>query len=547
VISHLRIKNLALLESVTLQLPRDFIAITGETGAGKSVLVGALRLLAGARADKNVVREGADATEVEASINFADSKSLNAVNELLSNSGLPPCEGKELLLFRSISISKPAKIVINGQLASLNTLQQLGALWLEYNSPEAVLELYTPAQQLLLLDRYGNIHLTTYLATFEKYRAAKERLDKAKNSERLNADELAFLEKQIEKIDNLRLSAESIDNLEREYKRLAGLEEEMAATSQIIGAFGDVRRLQMVVSRARALSAQNPSYQPLVDRLESLIIELDDQESSWRSFSSKSEMTLSERELIEERMRAWMELKRRYQTLEGVMNHREELADKLQLQLNLDVLLEQYEKECQTALAAVTLEQQKLLRLRRSSGQKLVDETLTVLRKLGLPKSELEGRFEPTEPNATGGCDFQLYFNANPGQSLKPLTQIASSGELARVMLSLKTVLVKESSKAVVVFDEVDANVGGEVASSVAELLSKLGKTQQVFCITHLPQVAAKANFHLVVRKSSEKNSTSVMIETISDTRKRLEELARMLGDRNAETALQHAKVLLGR
>lgn len=546
-ISHLRIKNLALLDAVSLELPREFIAITGETGAGKSVLVGALKFLSGSRADKAIIREGADACEVEASLNFKDAKEVKAIDAFLEAAGLPVCEDGQMLLFRSLGVSKPSKILINGQMSSLSVLQQLGALWLEYNSPEAVTELYTPAEQLSLLDRYGKIELGSYAQAFKVYQTAKEKLLMAQTSGRMSPDEIEFLNTQLEKIDNLRLSAESVDSLEREYKRLSGLEDEMATANTVVEAFAFGKRLQTVVSRARVLGGQNASYKNLVERLESLLIDLDDQEMCWRQTASKCDMTLAERERIQERMGEWMELKRRHISLEGVMNFRETLADKLQLQQNIEVLLEQYEHECQAALKVVQMEQQKLLKLRRAAAQALIDEALPLLKKLGLPKAELEGRFNPTEPSANGGVDFELCFNANPGQSLKSLSQVASSGELARVMLALKAVLIKASSKSVVVFDEVDANVGGEVATAVAELLSKMGASQQVFCITHLPQVASKADFHLLVRKTSAHNSTAVTIEPIADNRQRLEELARMLGDRNATTALEHAKALLGK
>jgi DNA repair protein RecN (Recombination protein N) len=544
VISHLRIKNLALLDAVALDLPREFVAITGETGAGKSVLVGALKFLAGARAEKSVIREGADSCEVEAALHFKDAR---AVDKMLERLGLPFCEEGQMIVFRSLSATKPSKITINGQMASLSTLQNLGAQWLEYNSPEAVLELYNPAEQLSLLDRFGKVDTSGYDAAFKTYQAAKEKLQTAKTSERLSGDEIDFLGTQLEKIDNLRLSAESVDSLEAEYKRLSNIEHEMETANSVVDAFSQAKRLQVVVARARNLGAENAAYKNLVERLESLVIEIDDQESSWRQTAGKSDMTLAERERIQERMGEWMELKRRHLSLEGVMRYRETLADKLQLQQNIEALLEQYERECQTALQLAAFEQQKLIKVRRAAAQTLINEALPLLKKLGLPKAELEGRFTPTEPSPNGGCDFELLFNANPGQSIKPLAQIASSGELARVMLALKTVLIKASSKSVIVFDEVDANVGGEVATAVAELLARLGESQQVFCITHLPQVAARANFHLVVRKSASKNSTAVTIEAIADSRKRLEELARMLGDRNAATALEHAKVLLGK
>ncbi len=542
-ISHLRIKNLALLESVELELPREFIAITGETGAGKSVLVGALRLLAGARAEKGIVREGAESCEVDAALQLQTPEQINA---LLAQAGLPECEDGQLLLFRQLSATgKPGKISINGQLSSVTVLQQLGTLWLEYNSPEAVTELYAPAEQLAILDAYAGVDLRPYKEAYRTFKAAAEKLQRAQTTDRLSADELAFLEQQLEKIDALRLSAERIEWLEGEYKRLASRDEELLTASAVSEGFASARRLQLVLNRARNLAENNKSYAELSRRLESLLIEMDDQESSWRDTALKNELSAQEREHIQGMMGAWLELKRRHTSLEGVMRYREEIVDKIQLQQNMDFFISQYEREAKLSLEVVTLEQQKLLRVRKTAAGKLIAEVLPHLKRLGLPKAQLEGRFAPTEPTPNGGVEFEFFFNANPGQTLKPLAQIASSGELARVMLSFKTVLIAASSKPVIVFDEVDANVGGEVATAVAELLHKMGRAFQVFCITHLPQVAAKANFHLLVRKDLKKHSTSVSIEAIEDERKRLEELARMLGDRGAATALEHARALM--
>jgi len=546
VISYLKIRNLALLDSVELELTREFIAITGETGAGKSVLVGALKILAGSRVEKAIVRDGAESCDVEAALYLEHPA---AIDNFLEQNGLPICEDGQLILARTIpaATGKAAKISVNGQLTSLNILQKLGVLWLEYNSPSAVLELYTPDQQLAILDTYANINLSDYTVAYKRYKAAKAKLDEALSTGQLSTDEIAFMERQIDKIDRLHLSQESLDALEKEYKRLQYIEQEIGVMNDICEALGNVYILRQVMNRARVLSDNNPQAAELVDRLESLIIEMTDQDECWKDLGQASESMMEDRERIEERMQQWMELRRRFQTLEGVMAHREELADKLQMQQNMELFIDQYERELSTAKKVVELEQAKLLKARKAAAADLIEKTLPLLKRLGLPKARLGANIEPLEPTPNGGCSYELVFNANPGQSLKPLAQIGSSGELARVMLSLKTVLIGASSKPVVVFDEVDANVGGEVASSVADLLKKLGSRFQVFCVTHLPQVAAKANFHLLVRKDLGRSSTTVTITAVTDERKRLEELARMLGDRNAATALDHARVLLDR
>jgi DNA repair protein RecN (Recombination protein N) len=258
-------------------------------------------------------------------------------------------------------------------------------------------------------------------------------------------------------------------------------------------------------------------------------------------------MSPAERDAISAQMSAWLDLQRRHGSLEGVMAYREQISDKLTLQQNLEEVLAQYEADLSKSRKHLDAVHTELLKSRRAAAGELTAQILPILKKLGLPKAQVEPKFAQTsEPTANGGVAYELYFNANPGQEIKPLREVASSGELSRVMLALKTVLIRAGSKPVVIFDEIDANVGGEVANSVAELLSKLGAVHQVFCITHLPQVAARAHSHLLVEKKLLKNETKVSITPISDAKARLAELARMLGDRDSATALDHAKVLLG-
>jgi DNA repair protein RecN (Recombination protein N) len=544
VLADLKIRNLALIDSVELELKREFIAITGETGAGKSVLVTAIRLLAGARAEKTIVRQGTDACEVQGLLSLADTAAIDAV---LDELGLPRCDEGQLVISRIVGASKPSKVTINGALSTINALQKLGALWLEYNSPTAVLELYTPDEQLALLDRFGGVDASAYGAAYSDWHEKSQKLEEALTTGRLSEDEIAFLQRQLEKIDDLKLSQASIDELEEQYKRLSHLEEEIAISSKVVDAFASVGELSKSLTKARGLASHNSRYVQLVERLESLIIDADDQQREWREAASEADMSQAERDAISQKMSAWLELKRRHGSLEGVMAYREQISDKLTLQQNMADVIAQYEADVSKSRKSLDAARAELLKSRQTAAAELTSQILPILKKLGLPKAQIEPHFAPTpEPTANGGVAYELYFNANPGQEIKPLREVASSGELSRVMLALKTVLIRAGSKPVVIFDEIDANVGGEVANSVAELLSKLGAVHQVFCITHLPQVAARANFHLLVEKKLHKSDTKVSITPISDNRARLAELARMIGDRDSATALDHAKVLLG-
>ena len=547
----IQIKNLALLDKVTLEMDAGFTAVTGETGAGKSVLLGALSLLAGVRTDKTMIRRGADLLEVEGALYFEDAQLIDAQ---LEAAGLPVCEEGILLLRRSIHRKKMPKVQINGCMATLAQLQGLGEAWIDFHGPGEPQKLFLERCQLEMLDAYAANHsdLADYSASFVSWRAVRAEIEALESGERLDEDEVDFTRRQINRIDAAAVSEESIRDMERDYSRMSQAQElaelATACAEGLAGEGGVSERLSSVVARMESLAELDADCRELVGRVRSLLIELQDVGEEISRLADDFDFDPEQIDAVTERMNFWQELRRKYGgSVEAVLNKREALAQKLAIQGDIEEVLAT-KREAAAKLEIKLIRQAgKLRKAREKTAGKLAGKAGELLKALGFKKAQLaiEILDEP-ELREHGDSRCRFLFAPNAGQALLPLNKIASSGETARVMLALKTVLAEADATPLLVFDEVDANVGGEVGRSVGSELVKLAGRHQVFCVTHLPQVASLAHNHFVVTKSQDEDSTTVCIAPIHGSREaRLEELARMLGDRKSASALAHAEELL--
>ena len=551
-LKYIRIKNLALLEEVTLEFESGFTAVTGETGAGKSVLLGALGLLSGARTDKGVIRQGQDLLEVEAALYFADAL---LIDKLLEAAGLPTCEDGLLLLQRTIHHSKIPRIQINGSLATLAQLQALGESWIDFHGPGEPQKLFQEKRQLEMLDTYaGNVgELAAFALSFEEWRKVLREIETLETEERLDLDELDFVRKQIKKIDAVDVSEDTIEELERNYNRISSAQELVSLASAcsegMIGEQSANDLLGGVLLRLEEMVELDEGSLSLLERAQSLQIELQDLGEELGHLVNDYDFDPEAIEAATERMNLWQELRRKYGgSVEAVLSKREELAQKIEIQGDLEGVLAKKRKASVDLESELKKQAQKLTASRRKSAKVLAQKAADLLQALGFKKARLEIELiADAKLHDYGDSHCQFLFAPNAGQNLQPLNKIASSGETARVMLALKTVLAEADATPLLVFDEVDANVGGEVGRAVGIELARLAKKHQVLCVTHLPQVASLAHNHYVVTKSQDKDSTAVNIASLGDSRSdRLEELARMLGDRKSASARAHAEELLG-
>ncbi len=549
----LRIRNLALLEEVSLDFEAGFTAVTGETGAGKSILLGALSLLAGERADKTIIRQGAPAVEVEASLFFPDAKAIDAVLVALD---LPASEEGLVIVKRSLPREKAPRISVNGSLATLAALQQLGEHWIDFHGPSEPRRLLKESCQLELLDLFARADaaLAQYAASYREWRERTAEHARIANETRLSPDQIEFVRNQLARMDALELTDEAIETLERDFKRMSRAQEliELSSTvgSGLIGDDGVQARVAALLREARQVEAIDAPSKALADRLAAAAVELNDIGAEFSELSQQLQFDPEQAEQLTERMNAWLELKRKHGgELEAVRAAREELRRRLEGQGDLAGTLARLEQEIADAVRAAKKKAQALRALREKAARELTKTAGRSIAQLGFKKADFQVHVVPLpELGPSGDCRVDFLFSPNVGEAPLPLHRVASSGELARVMLALKTVLADLDDVPLLVFDEVDANVGGEIGRVVGEKMAAIAKNHQVLCVTHLPQVAAQATCHLVVTKDQSKDRTFVKIAPIQGTRKvRVSELARMLGDRTAKSALAHAEELLGK
>ena len=549
----LRIRNLALLEEVALEFESGFTVVTGETGAGKSILLGALALLAGERADKTLIRQGAAACEVEAALYFKDSRRIDA---LLAELDLPACEDGLLLLKRSLPREKAPRLSVNGGLATLAALQRLGESWIDFHGPSEPRRLLKESCQLELLDLFARTEkeLAAYHTAYRAWRELIAERDRLANETRLAPDQIAFVEAQLAKLDALELSDEAIADLERDFSRLSRAQELTqlcgGLENGLAGDDGVTTRLGALLREAHQLEQLDPASRPIAERLHAASIELNDLAEELRALGGQFNFDPEQAEQLTQNMSAWLDAKRRHgPDVTSVARARDELRRRLEIQGDLEGALAKLEGKITASHATAATAARALRTLREKGAKELAKVGAASIARLGFKKAEFQVRVVALpDLGPEGDCGVEFLFSPNVGEAPLPLARIASSGELARVMLALKTVLADLDGVPVLVFDEVDANVGGEIGRVVGEQMAEIARGHQVLCVTHLPQVAGLGDSHLLVEKDQTGDRAVVTIKPIHGQKSdRVGELARMLGDRNAKSARQHAEELLGR
>jgi DNA repair protein RecN (Recombination protein N) len=552
-IQYLKIQNLALIENAEIEFSHGFTAITGETGAGKSILLGALMLLSGARSDKSQIKKNAESCELEAVLFFENSA---LVDKYLESFGLPLCEEGTLLLKRMIYRNKPARIYINNALATQVALSEIGDCWVDFHGPGEHQRLFKERYQLEILDLYSKNQnlISEYQQKFSEWRKVLNEITELSQAEKLSEDDVYFLKSQIDAIDRVSPTHESIEELELNFKRISNVSEIANNIREIENLLGNengvLEKLSDAAKYARQLSEIDTSSKALLSRIDATIIDLGDVVQEYMSLANTAELDEEAVELIQQRMNQWLEIKRRYGSdVQNVLNKREALQYKLETQADVDGAIESLKKKSVLLENDLKKMADQLYQVRVKSGKSLCRKVTNMLASLGFQKAELTVSFTGDgKLHEYGEKQCQLQFRPNAGEDSLPLSKIASSGELARVMLAVKTALAELDQIPVLVFDEVDANIGGEAGVRVGEELASLGVRHQVICVTHLPQVAAHAKNHFVINKVQSKNKTDVIISSVhQNEEERLIEISRMLGSRDSSSAIKHAAELLKR
>jgi DNA repair protein RecN (Recombination protein N) len=548
VLTLLRIKNLALVEELEWQMEPGFVAVTGETGAGKSIIIGALQLLLGERADKSLIRTGADLCTVEAVFSGND---LQKLNPQLIEAGIEPCDN-ELIIKRSFSVAGGTRQFINGSPTTLSILKNLGDDLVDLHGPHDHQSLLSPETQLSLLDSFARTeeHLTEYRNYYRQLQALLAEHAALNTAETAREQELDLLRHQVAEIKSANLAADQEKEIEKHYKlasnrkRLIELASAIAnklseADDSVLSQLAETQRLLRELEKIDGSIAQFSSAHA------ASVVELSEIARALSVYAGKLDLDPQQLTALEQRVSLFETLKRKYGgSIAEVIAFGERAAERMQKIEGRDAELERLTIEIEKVRAQMNRVGETLHRLRAKAAPKLSENIRRNLRDLGFRQSEFEAKLTALdEPRQNGFDSVELLFSPNPGEPLKPLRAIASSGEISRLMLAIKSALAAHDAIPLLVFDEIDTNVGGEIAHAVGAKMKTLGRDHQVICITHLPQVAATASSHFVVTKDVTRGRTfSNLREVIGKVRQ--EEIARMLGGKS-ESALKLAASLL--
>ncbi len=570
----LRIKNLALVSDLTLELQPGCNVITGETGAGKSVILGALNLVLGQRADRSLIRSGSDSCSVEAMFDVA--KLRAPLKTFLDENGLEPGEDDQLVLKRTFTTAGTNRQFVNGSATTLNVLAEIGEWLVDMHGPHDHQSLLHPAKQLAILDAFGG--LESLRAQFGELVSQRAKLDEEKSAlivdEKTYAQQLDLLRFQVQEIETARLQPDEEEEITQEHNRASNaarlLQLSQVALDVLSESENSLFTQAGVIGRTlQELQRVDAGANALVELHEQGVSTLRDLQTELSRYADKVDVDPARLAELGERLNLIHSLKRKYgANLAEVIAFGAEARQKLQTLesrdaelARLNAALTKLDADLKKLGNKLTAERKKVIpQLAKAAAKQLADlgfkqskfdieiKTDTSLTP-SAPSPQRGGKdseepLRPPRPLREAGFDeVEFQFSPNVGEPLKALRAIASSGEMARVMLALKTVLAAQDEIPVLVFDEVDANVGGETANAVGVKMKQIAAKRQVFCITHLPQVAAPADAHYVVTKQV-KDGRTISEITLLDKKSRVTELARMLGGQS-DAARKHAEALL--
>lgn len=530
---HLHVKNLALIEEAEVDFEEGLNILTGETGAGKSILIGSVNLALGQKMPKGIIREGAVNALVELVFQVRPD-----TEEKLKELGIYPEDGQVIIsrkITGSRSISK-----INGETCTASAIRKIAALLLDIHGQHEHQSLLYPEKQMEILDDYGQKEILPQKEKvknlYQEYSQIKKELDSYQIDEEHRRREISFLEYEIQEILEAALKPKEDEELETAYRRLSNskqITESLGIAYQLTGYEQEGGGQQ--VGRALQRLSQISGYDKGLEDLYAMLNDIDSLLNDFnREISSYlSEFVFSEEEFlqIETRLDLINHLKAKYgQTIPEILAYKEEKEKNLEKLVHFQEQKDALEKALSGKTAEMKSACEELTKIRKNWAKELEKQIVLGLQDLNFLNVEFEICFQKKEQFTSQGTD-QICFmiSTNPGEPVRELSKVVSGGELSRIMLAIKTLMADKDDTETLIFDEIDTGISGRTAQKVAEKMSAIGRSRQVLCITHLPQIASQANAHYLIEKNVENMETSTSIRALSYTES-VEELARMLG-----------------
>ena len=547
----LSIWNFALIEHIQIEFNRGLNILTGETGAGKSILLGALGMVIGHRSNLDVIRSNADFMRVEAVFSIMNEQAIK--DFLLKNNIL--IEDDTLIITRQILASGRNIIQINNCHTTLAILRQLGEMLVDIHGQHANQALLKPQKQLNLIDEYDNGAINrqkaVYAQIYYHWLELKEKLAKSKTNTQEMAQRLDMLNWQINEIQNAKLEVDEDTKLEEQIKVLANAEKISLLSQNAYNLLYEGGNILSSLAQLRkdteSLAHYDENMAKVHQSVEDAYFQLQDSADEIRDFGEKIDYSPQKLDAMQSRMEEINKLRRKYgSSIEEILAYCEKAKDELSYIENYDANLAQLEQEVADLTQELKQEAATLHKLQEQSATKLTDDIITELKSLSMPDARMKVNLWLNDDFSENGADdVEFLFSANLGEDMKLLQKIVSGGELSRIALAIKTITAQKDDVELMVFDEVDSGVGGKTAQMMAEKIARISRYRQLICITHLPQIAAMADAHFYIHKETKDNKTFTNITEI-DYGARLAEIARMAsGTELTQASMENAEEML--
>lgn len=548
-LTHITLRDFVIVHELALDLSAGFSVLTGETGAGKSILIDALQLALGARAEASVVREGASRCEV-----CAEFEPTPRIQAWLEHAGFEI--SANLLLRRTVDTAGKSRAWVNGSPATATQLREIGEQLLDIHGQHAWQSLTRPDAVRGLLDAYAGTDTRPLKAAWQAWRQAEQKLADALQAQSTLANERERLAWQISELEKLNPQVDEWQELSTQHGRLANAQALIDGAKQSTAMLegedhgddeGALRQLSRAIQTLQSLGQFEPEFQALADVLTSAQAQAEDVAYSLHAYLRKTDLDPAQLAELDERMGLWLSLARRYKKTPdelplSLQTWRQDLAQ-LDAAADLDSLQKAEQaahKACLQAAKAVSLQRQK-------AAKPLAQAVSSAMQQLGMQGGRFEVQLQTLDAPAQHGLEEVSFLVAgHEGSTPRPVGKVASGGELSRIALAIAVTTSELGEAGTLIFDEVDSGVGGAVAETVGRLMKQLGQHRQVLAVTHLPQVAACADHHLLVSKAAAKGQVSSQVRSVQGE-ERVSEIARMLGgEKLSATTLAHAREMLG-
>ena len=552
-LKHLCINNLAVIENVELSFREGLTVLTGETGAGKSILIDALGLVLGDRADTSVIRTGCARTEISAMFDIGGNEQLI---RLLDEQSIGAADD-ELLLRRVISRDGRSRAYVNTTPVPLQLLREAGALLVDIHGQHGNQGLLKRDVQRELLDGFGDYDdvLERVSRAFDKWDGVTRELLSLTETAGDSGTRQSLLKYQVEELEGLGLEEDEMDSLEQEYKRLVNMNTLLETTRQSLDSLyeGEASandRVNTVKKELDALERFDPRLAGITGLLENAAIHVAEAADELRAYLQNLDQDPARLHQVEQRLGQLHDIARKHRVQPQLLfSHYQSIRQKLDAMEQNRERTAALEQEQQKALEEYRAAADLLGARRRGCATLMASDISGRIRTLGMPEGALQVNVTPgpdLKPHRKGNNRVEFIVSVNPGQAMQPLRKVASGGELSRISLAIQAGINLDNEVATMIFDEVDAGIAGGIAEIVGNLLHRLGTEKQILCVTHLPQVASQGDNHVTVTKTSDKKTTRARVHELNKE-ERVEEIARMLGGiRISQQSRDHAREMLG-